>query len=46
MDYIKGKKRRQETFLPDCIEDMIDDENPVRVIGIRRWIRYKKHGNN
>ena len=32
MKYIKGKKRGQKTFLPDCIEDMIDEDNPVRVI--------------
>ncbi len=32
MDYIKGKKRGQKTFLPDCIEDMIKEDNPVRVI--------------
>lgn len=32
MTYIKGQDRRQITFLPDCIEDLIVKDNPVRVI--------------
>lgn len=32
MSYIDGKSRRQKTFLPDCIDDMVSQENPVRVI--------------
>lgn len=32
MKYIKGQDRRQITFLPDCIEDLIGQDNPVRVI--------------
>ena len=32
MKYIKGRSREQLTFLPECIEDMISQENPVRVI--------------
>lgn len=32
MSYIDGKSRKQKTFLPDCIDDMVSQENPVRVI--------------
>ena len=32
MKYIEGQKRGQKTFLPDCIEDYIGEDNPVRVI--------------
>jgi len=32
MSYIKGKDRSQMTFMPECIEDLIDENNPVRVI--------------
>lgn len=32
MDYIKGQDRRQMTLLPDCIDDLISPDNPVRVI--------------
>jgi len=32
MSYIKGKDRSQLTFIPECIEDLIDENNPVRVI--------------
>jgi transposase len=32
MKYIKGQDRGQITFLPDCIEDLIGQDNPVRVI--------------
>ena len=32
MGYIKGADRRQITMLPDCIEDMVGEDNPVRVI--------------
>ena len=32
MKYIEGTDRNQLTFLPDCIEDYIDENNPVRVI--------------
>lgn len=32
MDYIKGQSRMQTTMLPDCIDDLIDHDNPVRVI--------------
>lgn len=32
MKYIEGSDRYQLTFLPDCIEDYIDESNPVRVI--------------
>lgn len=32
MNYITGQSRGQITLLPDCIEDLIDSNNPVRVI--------------
>lgn len=32
MTYIQGKDRGQLTFLPNSIEDYIDENNPVRVI--------------
>ena len=32
MDYIKGQSRMQTTMLPDCIDDLIDQDSPVRVI--------------
>jgi len=32
MSYIKGKDRSQMTFMPECIEDRIGANNPVRVV--------------
>jgi transposase len=32
MRYIKGTDRKQITLLPDCIDDLIGQDNPVRVI--------------
>jgi len=32
MDYIKGQERNQITLLPDCIDDLVGRDNPVRVI--------------
>lgn len=32
MKYIQGQDRNQLTLLPDCIEDYIGENNPVRVI--------------
>ena len=32
MKYIDGQSRGQITFLPDCVEDLIGQDNPVRVI--------------
>lgn len=32
MKYIAGEGRNQITFLPDCIEDYVGEDNPVRVI--------------
>ena len=31
MKYVEGQDRRQMTLLPDCLEDYIGEENPVRV---------------
>src|SRR3712207_2899068 len=30
--FVEGEDRRQTTLLPDCIEDYVPEENPVRVI--------------
>jgi transposase len=32
MSYIKGQNRSQLTFMPECIDDLINEDNPVRVI--------------
>ena len=32
MPYISGQPRKQKTMLPDCIDDIISQDNPVRVI--------------
>ncbi len=30
--FIEGEDRRQVLLLPDCLEDYVSDDNPVRVI--------------
>jgi transposase len=30
--FVEGQDRRQAAFLPDCLEDYVDPDNPVRVI--------------
>jgi transposase len=32
MKYIEGQDRHQISLFPGCIEDYIDENNPVRVI--------------
>lgn len=32
MPYIKGAERGQVTYMPECLEDYISEENPARVI--------------
>lgn len=32
MNYICGQNRNQATFLPDCIDDFVSNDNPARVI--------------
>jgi transposase len=32
MKYVERQDREQRTLLPDCIEDYIGEDNPVRVI--------------
>ena len=32
MSYIKDRDRNQTGFLPNCIDDYVDDDNPVRII--------------
>jgi transposase len=30
--FIDGEDRMQQALLPDCLEDYVNEENPVRVI--------------
>jgi hypothetical protein len=30
--YVEGRDRQQVTLLPECLEDYIAEENPVRVV--------------
>ena len=30
--YIEGEDRTQVTLLPECLEDYVDQDNPVRVV--------------
>jgi len=32
--FVEGKDRRQTTLLPDCIDDYVSEDNPVRVFDI------------
>ena len=32
--FVEGKDRRQATLLPDCLDDYVTDDNPVRVIEV------------
>ena len=32
MKYIEGSSREQITFLPDCVEDYVPENSPVRII--------------
>jgi transposase len=32
MSYVKGLGRKQNILLPDCIEDLVGQDNPVLVI--------------
>ena len=32
--FIEGEDRRQVTLLPECLDDFIDEDNPVRVVDI------------
>ena len=32
--FIEGTDRAQSTLFPECLEDWIDEDNPVRVIDI------------
>ena len=30
--FVEGKDRRQTTLLPECVEDYVAEENPVRAV--------------
>jgi transposase len=32
--FVTGIDREQSTFLPECLDDFIDESNPVRVIDV------------
>ena len=32
--FIDGEDRMQQTLLPDCLDDYVGEENPVRVIEV------------
>ena len=32
--FIEGEDRRQVTLLPECLDDFIDEDNPVRVVDV------------
>ena len=32
--FVEGEDRRQATLLPDCLDDYVTDDNPVRVIEV------------
>ena len=32
--YIEGSDRSQVTLLPECLDDYIDEDNPVRVVDV------------
>ena len=34
MSYVKGMDRRQIQMLPECIEDLVGEDNPVRIIDL------------
>jgi hypothetical protein len=35
--FIDGEDRMQPALLPHCLEDYVDEENPVRVIEVMVW---------
>ncbi len=32
--FIEGEDRQQVTLLPECLDDYIDEDNPVRVVDV------------
>ena len=30
--FVEGEDRRQATLLPECLDDYVSEENPVRVV--------------
>ena len=32
--FIQGEGRNQVTLLPECLDDYISEDNPVRVVGV------------
>lgn len=32
--FVQGADRRQSTLLPECLDDYVAEENPVRVVDV------------
>ncbi len=32
--FVEGMDRRQTTMLPECLEDWVDENNPVRAVDV------------
>ena len=32
--FVQGADRRQPTLLPDCLDDYVAEDNPVRVVDV------------
>ena len=32
--FVQGADRRQQTLLPECLDDYVGEDNPVRVIDV------------
>ena len=38
--FVEGADRGQSTLFPECLEDWIGEDNPVRVIDARAWVQW------
>ena len=36
--FVEGADRGQSMLFPECLDDWIDEDNPVRVIDIQLWL--------
>jgi hypothetical protein len=32
--FVEGEDRRQATLLPDCLDDYVTEDNPVRIVDV------------
>ena len=43
--FVQGMDRQQTTLLPECLDDLIDESNPVRAVDVfRRSARSSRAG--